>query len=602
MAEIVMDSTIMRFSTEWMTRFRQIRSIPFLTAMAVATGMSQLAMAQQEFSPTFDLPDSLMSIPTAANQPRAQPPSDPDGATKQRYGRYVVQEASADNVLKLVMNRPRILTFTDAPIRTYIPESGDAIIAVRYIDPQSATQVAIEPRQLGSTVLTMWFRNPDLPGGEEILSWLVQVTEDPEVSRGYEVLLENIEREINRAFPDSVVSLRYVGRQVVVRGQARDIEEATSILRIVSTSLPRSNEADQPLKIGELDFFATSEERVVEAGSVVGALGGDVASGANTGRINNRIVNLLEIAGVHQVMLKVTVAEVNRTAARAIGADLSVNLGNAASFFTSLGAAGGGGSFVVNRGDFELAIDALKELNLARSLAEPTLMTLNGQRAVTQIGGSFPVSQITGFTDAGLQGVEFVPFGVNLQFLPIVTDYDRIRLQVNAAVSTRSQETVEVGGGQVPQNLNSRQVSTTVEIRDGETLAIAGLIQTNLGATSTRVPFLGDIPVIGRLFSRDSTDYGEQELIVLVTPYLVNPVPAGMPLALPGSDYFEPDDLEFFIHGSLTGHYAEDYRSPVRTDLQKMKAFRRLEQQMIIGQPGHSNGRMCPPSTLLNHR
>ena len=296
-------------------------------------------------------------------------------------------------------------------------------------------------------------------------------------------------------------------------------------------------------------------------------------------------------------MLKVTVAEVNRSASRAIGANLEFgSAGDAARFFTSLGAPTGGASFVVNRGDFDLAIRALKEMNLARSLAEPTLTTLNGQEANFNVGGSFPVPVVTGQTAAGLQGVEFQEYGVQLNFVPIVTDHDRIRLTLRANVSTRDESAgTQFGESDVP-GLNSRTFQNTVELREGETIAVAGLIQTNLGSRSRRMPFLGDLPFVNRLFSNDGTSYDEQELIVLVTPYLVNPVDSKTtPLALPGSDYYEPDDVEFFLKGSLTGHLDEDYRSPVRTDIHKMKAFRRCEQKMIIGQPGHSNGLLCPP-------
>jgi pilus assembly protein CpaC len=235
-------------------------------------------------------------------------------------------------------------------------------------------------------------------------------------------------------------------------------------------------------------------------------------------------------------------------------------------------------------------------MNLARSLAEPTLTTLNGQPANFNVGGSFPVPVVTGQTAAGLQGVEFQQYGVQLNFVPIVTDHDRIRLTLQANVSTRDESAgTQFGESDVP-GLNSRTFQNTVELREGETIAVAGLIQTNVGSRSRRMPFLGDLPFVRRLFSNDGTSYDEQELIVLVTPYLVNPVDTkATPIALPGSDYYEPDDVEFFLKGSLTGHLDEDYRSPVRTDIHKMKAFRRCEQKMIIGQPGHSNGLLCPP-------
>src|SRR5205085_10926860 len=133
------------------------------------------------------------------------------------------------------------------------------------------------------------------------------------------------------------------------------------------------------------------------------------------------------------------------------------------------------------------------------SLAEPNLVTMNGQTANFQAGGQFPVPVVTGFTTAGLQGVNFIPFGVQLSFTPYITDRDRIRLVMSAEVSSRdlSAGNITIGGAAVP-NLSTRNFQTTVELREGQTLAVAGLIQNNLGAESHRVPFFGYIPFLGR--------------------------------------------------------------------------------------------------------
>lgn len=520
--------------------------------------------------------------------------------------KYVLRQTTAEEELNLQIGLPHILTFRQPPLRTYIPESGAAIAAIRYIDPEAPHRLAIEPLSTGTTMLTMWFRDDSSPDGEEPVSWLVHVTDSEDGNgpastarnQAYEVQLQALEREINYAFPNSSVQLSWVGSQVLLRGKAKDVEDATQIARIVSQSIPGNRRNREEEILDQSEYLSIDADSILEAGSLPGALRGDTSSGINQGRINNRVINMLEIAGVHQVMLKVTVAEVNRSASRAIGADLQVgNLGDAVSFLTALGGPTAGGFLVLDQGDFDLAISALKQLNLARSLAEPTLTTLNGQAANFNVGGSFPIPIVTGQTATGLQGVDFQNFGVQLRFVPVVTDGDRIRLTLQASVSTRDEAAAaQVGNTNVP-GLNTRDFSNTVELREGQTLAVAGLIQTNLGATSSRVPFAGDVPVLGRLFSNDGTSYDEQELVILVTPYLVGPVDAEKhPLALPGSDYFEPDDVEFFLKGRLEGRIAEDYRSPVRTDLAKMKAFRRCEQRLIIGQPGHSNGLICPPA------
>lgn len=517
-----------------------------------------------------------------------------------RSAKYILRDTAADERLELRVGLPRVMTFRQPPLRTYIPESGTDIVALRYIDPQAPHRVAIEPLSAGITSLTMWFADPSAPDGEDAVSWQVVVTDTQNCD--HELELAAVEREINYSFPNSAVELRYVGSQVLVRGKARDVEEASQILRIVSGSLPCTQQDRADAFVDRADLLFADVESIEEAGSLPGAFRGDNRTGFNQGRINNRVINMLEIAGIHQVMLKVTVAEINRSASRLIGADLEIgSVGDAVRFFTTLNTQTLGGTLVLDQSDFQLAISALKRLNLARSLAEPTLTTLNGQPATFNVGGSFPVPVVAGQTAVGLQGVEFQNFGVQLRFVPIVTDGDRIRLTLQASVSTRDEAgETQIGTATVPA-LSNRQFSNTVELREGQTLAVAGLIQSNLGGQSQRVPFAGDIPIVGRLFANDATTYDEQELVVLVTPYLAGPVdPEVHSPPLPGSDYFEPDDIEFFIRGSLTGHIAEDYRSPVRTDLHKMKAFRRCEQMLIIGQPGHSNGLLCPPAHLPN--
>src|SRR5262249_49754877 len=138
--------------------------------------------------------------------------------------------------------------------------------------------------------------------------------------------------------------------------------------------------------------------------------------------------------------------------------------------------------------------------------------------------GEFPVPIVTGATAVGLQGVSFVPFGVFLTFVPWIADRDRINLELSAFVSTRDVATgANIGGTNVP-GLTTRNVVTTVVLREGQTLAIAGLVQNNLGGQTSRVPFFGDIPFPGQLFRVDRTQASESELVLLVTPELVHPM------------------------------------------------------------------------------
>jgi pilus assembly protein CpaC len=354
-----------------------------------------------------------------------------------------------------------------------------------------------------------------------------------------------------------------------------------------------------------------SIDELTEAGGLESIFRGESPTGANSVRINNRVINMLEIAGVHQVSLKVTLAEVVRDGGRSLVSNLAVGdgAGQAGSSLLDFATTSTGiGEFTFSTNYFFLQLEALKRLGMARSLAEPNLTALNGQPATFFVGGEFPIQEATSTVATVNQNIRYVPFGVQLAVMPTVTDGDRIRLQMMATVSERAGQGGFGNQGNAgnqnqnndparPPSLTSRSFRTTVELRDTESLAIAGLIRTSLTNSSQRVPFFGDVPVVGNLFSRNSTSYAEQELIMVVTPHLVSGVPLGRERPLPGSDTFEPSDLEFFLWGSLQGHIPEDYRTPVRSDLEKMKAHRAAEQKYILGLPGHSTRRPCPAPT-----
>ena len=309
-------------------------------------------------------------------------------------------------------------------------------------------------------------------------------------------------------------------------------------------------------------------------------------------------------------MLRVVVAEVNRDSLRSIGLGTQLRNKEGAPVFSNFpgpvddsasafgvlpqaataaatnSAAGASNaaaalynlSAILDSGQVRVAMNALRENRLARTLAEPTVTAVNGEEARFHAGGHFPVPVVAGFANSGLQSVDFVPFGVELNFRPTITDRDKIRLDLRAIVSARNTDTgATIGsnadsGTNVP-GLDSRDVSTTVQLRDGQTLAIAGLMQTNYGGTVRQVPFLGDIPILRKLVSFDRTTAGEQELVILVTPELVAPVEPANWQPLPGSDVFEPDDREFYHRGQLESHHAYNYRSTVRTDRTRRQSY-----------------------------
>jgi pilus assembly protein CpaC len=284
-----------------------------------------------------------------------------------------------------------------------------------------------------------------------------------------------------------------------------------------------------------------------------------------------KVVNTVQVAGVHQVMLEVRVAEMQRTLTKRLtidfvtiaGSSLGTSLlGNLATINTFTGgphsssldlkfAPNTNGLFHITGGNasFTGFLDALKEDGLVKVLAEPTLLTLSGQTAHFQAGGEFPVPVPQGL---GTVGIEYKPFGVILDFTPTVLDENRISMKVAPEVSQLDFTTaVNIQGTTVP-GLTKRRVSTVLELGDGQSFAIAGLLQDNITETVGKYPFLGDVPVLGALFRSSQFKRNETELIVIVTPHLVKPINLKKQ-PLPTDKYVEPSDTDFFLRGLLQG-------------------------------------------------
>ncbi len=512
----------------------------------------------------------------------------------QKYNQFVGSIVDPDNTLNLVVGRPRLLQLKTQPRRVQIAD--EAVAEYGFITDK---QVSIQGRQVGTTVLNLWFADPANPNEEVILSYLLHILPDTQAKERLENVYKALEEEINRAFPDSSICLGLVGDKIAVSGQAKDIAEATAILRIVRANAPGGNDGPDAAQIPvqNISLNVNADMNPQDPAAPPALRDFLLAGGPN-------VINLIRVPGEQQVMLKVTVAEVNRAAARSIGLNFTLVNNNGVPIFSQLtGGILGAGPQVNNMpvfldsGQVALAINALRTLQFARTYAEPMLTTMNGRPASFQAGGQFPVPVVTGFTNAGLQGVQFVPFGVQLSFTPFITDKDRIRLVINAEVSARDLQSgqTNIGGAQVP-SLTTRNFSTTVELREGQTFAVAGLIQTNYGANADRVPYFGDLPFVGRAFAFDRTTSGEQELVILITPQLVHPLECKDVPPLPGSDVFEPGDIEFYLRGLLESRRATDYRASTRTDIERMRSYRRCENIFIVGPHGFVD-QALPPAT-----
>jgi len=277
----------------------------------------------------------------------------------------------------------------------------------------------------------------------------------------------------------------------------------------------------------------------------------------------DRVSNLMVVGGTQQVMLRVRFAEMSRTVRRNLSAsfgaavgDVQLGTGNAATAFPSTtispGLDGRNGALGVTFGSgsaqFAILLEALESNGMVRTLAEPNLSALSGATASFNAGGEFAVPVQT---EDGIS-VDFRPFGINLVFTPTVLSDEIINLNLSAEVSSIDINVPTVND--VP-GLRTRTASTTVEMRDGESFVIAGLLQDDFRDSIGQVPWLGDIPVLGALFRSTNYQREQSELVIIVTAHLVSPT-RGEALALPTDRVRIPTENELFLFGQTAGRPA----------------------------------------------
>ncbi len=368
-------------------------------------------------------------------------------------------------------------------------------------------------------------------------------------------------------------------------------DEQQSVVEIsVELDLGRLNET-----IRTVDPLSTARARSV-LGNIV--LSGTVSSADRASRIADlaslflppvttggapaTVQNHLDVAGEQQVLLRVVVAEVSRKATRELGINgyligenfkdaflvnqlggiNPVNIGaaaaaNVAQNVPSLTDSNGLNlrdtttlSLGFPRVQMQLFIKAMAENSLLKILAEPNLVAISGETASFLAGGEFPIPVPQGNQQVT---IEWRKFGVRLNFTPVVRGHQQVRLRVAPEVSELDYSSaVQIEGFVVP-GLKARSTETTVELGNGETIAIAGLLSEEVRGFSSRVPGLGDLPVLGALFRSVNFQRSLTELVILVTPEIVAPIDAHQKIRLPGQDMQDPGDLELYMLGLLEG-------------------------------------------------
>lgn len=475
-------------------------------------------------------------------------------------GNSIAQEQLArlgggsENSMSVPLFKSRVVALNTSAARVSVgnPDIADILII-------QSTQLYVLGKDLGTTNVLLWDREDQLIGTVN-----VEVTHD----------LQALKEKFFRVLPNEQIEVHSAQRNIVLSGRVSNVGAMNAALQIAQGFFTQLNTAT------EAQTFELQPDQSRRADRSVG-----------------EIINLMSVGGVQQVMLEVKVAEISREELRRLDIQFNTILqgssrwnwggvNGGASFPDALFEPGGVrapvfsndapfgpvidefapndmiiddkglfASFLSSNALFNIAIDAAKENGLAKVLAEPTLVTQTGHEARFLSGGEFPIP-----VPRGQNGItiEFKEFGVGIGFLPVVLDSDRISLKLNISVSElASPNSVAVQSEGVSStfiipSLTKRSAEATVELADGQTIGVAGLINESMREVVTKFPGLGSIPGLGALFRSQQYQKGETELLILVTPHLAKPLnPAD--IQLPTDNFVEPDDFGWYFGGRLEG-------------------------------------------------
>jgi pilus assembly protein CpaC len=451
----------------------------------------------------------------------------------------------------------------------------------------------IEMSAVGVLIVSLWFLCP-LANGAQAPSQGAFRTYTPQklnLTVGKSLVIDTpaTVKRVSLADPEIADTVVISPRQIYLTGKAAGTTNLTlwgaddrvySVFDVsVSTDLSLLKEKLQEILPGENIKVISAHDSVTLSGEVSSTANLSQAQAITEAFAPKKVVNLTQVAGVHQVMLEVRVAEMSRSLSRRLGFNFSAvteNGGFGVSLLNNLSAVvrpidallfptrdpldapfGQAFSNSINslfrfhKGDTTWTgfIDALKENGLVKILAEPTLVTLSGQEARFLAGGEFPVPVPQ---DRDVITVTFKPFGVGLGFTPTVLSNDKISIRVAPEVSELDFSIAVVLQGFVVPGLTTRRASTVIELANGQSFAIAGLLRESVRETVAKFPVLGDIPILGTLFRSTAFQKNETELIIIVTPHLVRPLDMAKQ-TLPTDQYVEPNDFEWYLLGILEG-------------------------------------------------
>ena len=399
-------------------------------------------------------------------------------------------DLSTTSVMRINLPVSQAVTVTvSSPVARVVPADP----AVADAQPITDRSIYVVGKSFGSTTVNLFSDK-----GEPIGLLAVEVGADT----------ADIARSIRAAIPHSTVKVSSVNGRIRLSGNVPDAVSMQKAIDIAGQYVSADNQAAGPL-----------------------------------------IINTMTIVGGQQVNLEVRILEANRGAGRELGFNWSVNgagvigdgpgsvTGNAQSFSQFITSVMAGG---VNIG---VAVTALEQKNLVRTLAEPNLTTLSGVQASFLAGGQLPLRVNEG---DGKYSIVYKDFGVRLLFTPVVLEGGRIQIRLAPEVSSIGGFTE--GGDPI---FNTRNLDATVELRDGQSFSVAGLLQNDTRLKQNQLPWVGDVPILGSLFKSSSYQKNESELVVIVTPRLVQPMAPGQVPASPLDQTAPANDVEFFALGKL---------------------------------------------------
>lgn len=416
----------------------------------------------------------------------------PDAATRILLARrdiINVKSSAPPSLIDVPLNKSQLVHF-DRPFRQIAVGSKD----IADVIPLSQNMIYILGKKLGTTNLTV----------EDSNGRILNVFD---VSVSYDI--PGLREQLASLIPSNRVAIRPANGALVLTGNVDSTEQLREVLAIA-------------------DRFAPGQ-----------------------------ITNLLSVGGSQQVLLEVKFDEIQRSAEKQLGVDsnwtLSVNSGTI-STVTGLGASAsafGTATGTLAAGNYSLSasLEALEKKGLVRELAEPNLVALSGDTASFLAGGEIPIPVVQAITgNTGAATIEFKQFGVGLSFTPTVLSRELVDLVVNSEVSALDPTvSVEANGISVP-GLKVRRAKTTVELKDGQSFAIAGLLQDDFTNSVNQVPWLGNVPVLGALFRSTDYQHNQTELVVFITVHLVQPGPK-TDIKGPSEVTSPSDQLDLFVNG-----------------------------------------------------